>query len=225
MLVVELQALDDPEAVPQGRGEEPGPGGGPDQGERGKVELDGAGRRALPDQDVELEVLHRRVEDLLDHRAQAVDLVDEEHVPGLEAGEQRGHVARALQHRARGLAQPDAHLPGDDVGEGGLAEARRTEHQQVVQGLAPPACGLDEDGELLPDRRLTHEVLQAQGPHGAVQHLVLAGGRGPQEPSAGGRHGHGAGPTSRPPGGGTVTAQAPVRSRWAGPGWTAARRG
>ena len=75
------------------------------------------------------------------------------------------------------------------------------------------------------DSMLADEVLQAQGPHGAVQHLVLAGGRRPQEPSAGGRHGHGAGPTSRPPGGGTVTAQAPVRSRWAGPGWTAARRG
>ena len=43
-------------------------------------ELDRARRRALADHDVELEVLDRRIQDFLDHRAQAVNLVDEQHV-------------------------------------------------------------------------------------------------------------------------------------------------
>ena len=51
----------------------------------------------LADHDVELEVLHRRVEDFLDDRAQAVDLVDEQHVVRLQVGEQRREVARAVR--------------------------------------------------------------------------------------------------------------------------------
>src|SRR3712207_7412809 len=44
----------------------------------GQVEADRSGRRALADHDVELEVLHGRVEDLLHGAGQAVDLVDEQ---------------------------------------------------------------------------------------------------------------------------------------------------
>jgi hypothetical protein len=113
---VELQALDDAEAVAQGRGQQAGAGGGAHQGEGRQVELDGARRRALADHDVELVILHGRVEDLLHHRAEAVDLVDEEDIPRLQVGEQGGQVAGLLQHRARGLAQADGHLVGDDVG-------------------------------------------------------------------------------------------------------------
>ena len=51
------------------------------------------------DHQVELELLHRRVEDLLDRRAQAVDLVDEQHVARLQVGEQGGEVAGAHDHR------------------------------------------------------------------------------------------------------------------------------
>jgi hypothetical protein len=103
------------------------------------------------DHDVDLEVFQRRVEDFLDHRRQAVDLVDEQHVVRLEVGQQRGQVAGALEHRAGGLAQVDAHLGGDDVGQRGLAQPRRAEQQHVVERLAALARGLDEDLELLAD--------------------------------------------------------------------------
>ena len=72
-----------------------------------------------------------------------MDLVDEQHVLRLEVGEHRGEVARALEHRAGGLAQVDAELARDDVRERGLAQARRAEQQHVVERLAarraPPA--------------------------------------------------------------------------------------
>ena len=103
----------------------------------GQVQPDGTGRRALADQDVELEVLHGRVEDLLDRPVQAVDLVDEEHVAVLQVGEERGQVAGPDQDRARGDAQPDAHLGGHDAGQRGLAQAGRPGEQQVVDRLAP----------------------------------------------------------------------------------------
>ena len=46
-------------------------------------------------------LLQRRVEELLDDAREAVDLVDEQHVAGLQAGEDRREVADALDRRAR----------------------------------------------------------------------------------------------------------------------------
>ena len=98
---VVVEPLLDLEAVAQRRGEEPGAGGGPHQGEGRQVDLHRPGRGAGVDGDVEPEVLHRRVEVLLDRRGQPVDLVDEEDVARLEVGEQPGQVALPLQRRAR----------------------------------------------------------------------------------------------------------------------------
>jgi hypothetical protein len=49
----------------------------------------------LVDRDVDLEVLHRRVDVLLDHRREAVNLVDEEYVTEVELREDPDEV-RAL---------------------------------------------------------------------------------------------------------------------------------
>ena len=100
------------------------------------------------DHDVDLEVLERRIEDLLDDRRQPMDLVDEQHVARLEVGEQRREVAGALEHRARRLAQVDAELVRDDVRQRRLAEARRAEQQHVVERFAALPRRLDEDREL-----------------------------------------------------------------------------
>jgi hypothetical protein len=134
--VVELEARDDAEAVAQRIGQHAGARGGADQGERLQVELHGTRGRAFADHDVDLVVLQRRIQDLLDHRRQAVDLVDEQDVVRFEVGQQRRQVARTLQHRAGGLAQVDAHLARDDVGQRGLAQARRAEQQRVVERFA-----------------------------------------------------------------------------------------
>ena len=100
-------------------------------------------RRPLPDHEVELEVLHRRIERLLDDAVQAMDLVDEEHVAALEVGEDRREVARPLEHRTRGAANGDAHLVRDDVRERRLAETGRAVEQHVVEHVAARARGRD----------------------------------------------------------------------------------
>jgi hypothetical protein len=56
------------------------------------------------DHDVDLEVFQRRIEDLLDDRRQAVDLVDEQHVVRFEVGQDGRQVAGAFEYRARGLS-------------------------------------------------------------------------------------------------------------------------
>ena len=59
-----------------------------------EVDLDRARRRAGADDEIELEILHRGIEDFLDRRIEAMDFVDEQHVARLEIGELRGEVAR-----------------------------------------------------------------------------------------------------------------------------------
>ena len=81
-----------PEAVAQRRRQQPGARRRADERERRQVERQRSRRGALAEDDVEPEVLERRVEDLLDGAVEAVDLVDEEHVARLERGQDRGHV-------------------------------------------------------------------------------------------------------------------------------------
>ena len=91
---VEFEPDRDAEAVAQRRRQEAGAGGGADQGELRQLDLHRARRRPLADDEVELVVLHGRIEDLLDRRVEAVDLVDEEHVALFEIGELRRKIAR-----------------------------------------------------------------------------------------------------------------------------------
>ena len=100
-LLVEVEAVGGPEAVAQRRGDPPGPGRGPDDGERLEGQAQGSGGRPLADHHVEGVVLHRRVEDLFDRVVEAVDLVDEEDVPLVEGGEHGREVP------GRSIAGPD----------------------------------------------------------------------------------------------------------------------
>ncbi len=177
VLAVELEPRDDAEAVAQRVGQHAGAGRRADEREGRQIELDRARRRPLADHDVDLEVLQRRVQDLLDHRREAVDLVDEEHVARLEVGEQRREVARALEHRPGSLAQVHAHLARDDVRERGLAEPRRAEQQHVVERLAARARGLDEDLELPADLFLAYVLREGRRAQRALDLALLRRGR------------------------------------------------
>ena len=138
------------------------------------------------DDQIQLEILHRWVEDFLDRGLQAVDLVDEQHVARLEVGEDRGEIPGALDHRAGGGAEADAKLAGDDLGQRGLAEAGGAMKKHMVKGFAAMAGGLDEDGEVLAAGLLAGEVgerLRAQGGFGGVL-LGPGGGDGAFAPRA-----------------------------------------
>ena len=160
---VVVEAGDRAEAVAQRAGDRARAGGGPHQGEAGQVEADRAGRRPLARDDVELEVLHRRVEHLFDRAGQAVDLVDEEHVAVVELGEDGGQVARLLDGRAGGGLEDGAELvammparvvlprPGGPENSrwSGAWPRRRAASSRM------PRCALS--------RGLAHEVVQAPG--------------------------------------------------------------
>ena len=173
---VELEARDDAEAIAQRVREHPGARRRADQRERRQVELDAARRRPFADHDVDLEVLERRIEDLLDDRREPVDLVDEQHVVRLEVGEQRREIAGALEHRTGGLAQVDAELVRDDVRQRRLAESRRAEQQHVVERFLALARRLDEDRQLAADLLLPDVFVEQPRAQRALDHLLLHAG-------------------------------------------------
>ena len=142
-LRVEVEAVDDAEAAAQRGREESGTGGGAHQGEGLQGDLHGAGPGAAADHEVEAGVLEGGVQDLLDLRVQAVDLVDEQDLPVLEGGEEGREVPGPFDDRSRGGLDRRVQLGGDDVGQARLADAGRAEEQHVVEGLAAaPAASM-----------------------------------------------------------------------------------
>ena len=100
-LGVEIEPDRNAEAVAQRIGEQARARGGADQRELRQIDLHRARRRPLADDQIELEILHRRIEHLLDRRIEPVDLVDEQHVALFEIGEQRREIAGLGDHRTR----------------------------------------------------------------------------------------------------------------------------
>src|SRR5699024_10085578 len=69
-------------------------------------------------------------------------------------------ITAALERRPGGDMQIGSHLPGDDSGQGGLAETGWSGEEEVVGGLAPPTGRLEDDLEMLLEFGLTHEVVE-----------------------------------------------------------------
>ena len=86
------------------------------------VQADGTRGGPLADHDVEREVLHRRVEDLLDLTVEPVDLVDEQHVARLQVRQDRGEVPRPRDGGTGGRLDLGPHLVGDHRCERGLSQ-------------------------------------------------------------------------------------------------------
>ena len=160
---VEVEVMEDPEALAQRRAEHAGPGGGADQGEGPERDTHGAGVEPLVDHEVDREILHRRVEQLLHRAGQAVDLVDEQHVVLAEIGEDAHQVGAALEGRARGDRDGRAHLVGHDGGERRLAESGGPRQQDVVEGLAALAGRLHRHAQALHGRLLAHVLVERCG--------------------------------------------------------------
>ena len=97
---IKFKAGDDAETVPEGGREEPGAGSGAYQGEFREVQLYGPGARSLADDDVQLEVLHGRIEDLFDHVGKAVDLIDEQHIMGFKIGKDSSQITGPFDDRS-----------------------------------------------------------------------------------------------------------------------------
>ena len=163
--LVEIEPVDDAEARAQRRGQQPRARRRADEREALDRHLDRPRARALPDHDVELVVLHRRIEDLLDRRAHAVDFVDEQHLALLEvasASPRDRPASRSPGRRSARIGTPSSLR--DHVGERGLAESRRAVEQHVIERLAALPGRRDRHVQVLADALLADVLVERARP-------------------------------------------------------------
>ena len=92
---------------------------------------------------------------------------------GWQVGEEGRQVPGPLHHRPGGGLDAGAHLLGDDVGQGGLAQTRGAVHQDVVHRLAPGPGRLQGDFQVAAQFLLAHELGQTPGPQPHLQTQVV----------------------------------------------------
>ena len=89
--------------------------------------------------------------------------------PWRELREDADEVGALGQGRAAGDVDLRADFVGDDVGEGGLAEARRAVEQDVLDRLLAARGGVDGDLELADQGGLADVLVEALGAEGVVE--------------------------------------------------------
>ena len=120
---IEVEPDRNAEAVPQRRRKQTRSCGRANEREFRKIDADRACGGAFADDEVELEILHRRIEDFFDRRVQPMDFIDKKYVALLKIGEQRRQVARLRDHRPGRHLEIHAKLARDDLRKRRFAEA------------------------------------------------------------------------------------------------------
>ena len=111
-------------------------------------------------------ILQSRVQNFLDLSIQPVDLIDKQDVIGLKIGQYRCQIPCLFNCRSCCNTQINAHFVGNDRGQCGLAQSRRTIEQDVIQGIATALCCLNVDRQVFFHLILSdifHKRLRAQG--------------------------------------------------------------
>ena len=157
---VELELRDDAETVTERCGQQACTSRRTDQREVREIQADRARGGVLSEHDIDGEILHRRVQHLLDLTVQAVDLVDEEHIALRKSVQNRGDLARLLDRRPRGHLDIHPELIRDDVTDGRLAESRWAVKQAVIQGLSAVLRRLNIDLQHLLQLTLADIVIE-----------------------------------------------------------------
>ena len=102
-------------------------------------------------------------------------LVYEKDIVGFERSEHAGQVTGLVQHRTGGHLDIHSQLVGDDIGEGGLAQAGRTEEEHVVEGFATLLGRTHEDAKIVEHLLLPRKAVEALGAQSALDLAFLHG--------------------------------------------------
>jgi len=101
-----------------------------------------------------------------------VDLVDEEDVLDVEAGQDGRHVALSLERRARHRAEADLELLANDLRERRLPESGRPDEEDMVERLPTTLRGRKRNLELLLRALLSDDLVEPPWPQRLLDLLV-----------------------------------------------------
>ena len=89
-----------------------------------------------------------------------MDFVDEQDFMFAEAGENRGEIARSLQHRTGGRAHRNAQLLPNDVGQRRFAESWWAVKENVIERFSSLPRGGNRDLQVRADALLADVIVQ-----------------------------------------------------------------
>ncbi len=156
---VKIYVMENAETLAHRAGKQPRTSGGTHQSEWLQVQRDGLGIRAGVNHKVYPEILHRRVQILLDDARQAVNLVYEKHVATGKIREDAHQIRRPLERRTGTAVQLRFHLTGDDVRQGRLAKPRRPVQQKVLQHVLALPSRVNRNAQVVYELALADIVL------------------------------------------------------------------
>ena len=172
--IVITQPRVDAETGTQGRGEQARTGGGADKCKGIQTNLHAAGVGTAVDHDVDLKVLHGRIQIFFHHGREPVYFVDKQHIVGFEVGQKPRQFARFIQHRAGSGLDAYAQFVGDDIRKRGLPQTRRSVQQHMVQGLLALAGGHHKHLEVARHALLALKTVETGRAQGFLQLFVGA---------------------------------------------------
>ncbi len=89
-----------------------------------------------------------------------MNFVDKQDVPGIQVAEHGRQISRLFDHRTRRCLKGHTHFLRHDIGQGRLAQTRRTEDEGMVQRIGSLSGSLDENTHLLFNSLLADIFLQ-----------------------------------------------------------------
>jgi hypothetical protein len=114
--------------------------------------------------DVDAEIFHRGIEKLFDDAAEAMDLVDEEHVAALQRGEDADEILRLLERRTGGgriALAPDRARSARRASSCRVPAARRRARARAARRAASPRRSRSSDSRPRPSGRRTRRTSAA----------------------------------------------------------------
>ena len=126
----------------------------------------------MVDHDINSEILHRRVEILLDGRLEAVNFVDEEDSSSRHRREETRQISSLLDRRTTRSAHLGLHGIAQDVGQSRLTESGRAAQQDVLERFVPLAGRFDHQQQTFDRLRLPAELLEHRGSQRHIERRV-----------------------------------------------------
>ncbi len=130
-------------------------------------------RRPLPDDDVQLVVLKRRIKLLLQHRLQPMNLIQKQNLLLLQIRQNRRQIPLNLQRRPTRLLIPHLQLIRNNRRQRSLPQPGRPKQQHMVQSLPTRLRRLQRNRQLLLRLRLPDKLIQPRRPQLQLKRRII----------------------------------------------------
>ena len=132
LMRIKVEMRGETETSPQRRWQHAFTSGGTDHRKPRQSKRNGGSARSFADHYVNTKILHGYIQQFLGRTWKAMDLVDEEHFPGIQRTQNGSQIAGMLNGRTGSDSDRHSKLVGNNHSQRGLAQARRPRQKNMI---------------------------------------------------------------------------------------------